>query len=128
MADDWDRIFSRSGLEQVRTDAGPLRCGDKVRLHPLARADIFDLALDGKIATIESIEQDFEDRIFLAVVVDDDPGRDLGRRLQPGHRFFFGVDEVEPVAAPPADVARSAGEFGGSNPTQDFDGLNTLDP
>ena len=45
-----------------------------MRLWPLGRADIFDLALEGKIATIESIEQDFEDRIYLAVIVDDDPG------------------------------------------------------
>jgi hypothetical protein len=127
MADDWEPLFSRSGLDQVCTDAGLLRRGDKVRLHPLARADIFDLALDGKIATIESIEQDLEDRIYLAVIVDDDPGRDLGRRLQPGHRFFFGIDEVEPVAAAPADITSPACELGGSDPPQNFDGLNTLD-
>ena len=39
--------------------------------------DILDLALKDKTATIESIEQDMEDRIHLAVVVDDDPGSDL---------------------------------------------------
>jgi hypothetical protein len=32
------------------------------------------------------------------VVVDDDPGRDMGLMRQPGHRFFFSVEEVEPVA------------------------------
>jgi hypothetical protein len=72
-----------------------LRPGDRVVLRPLGRADIFDLVLDGKTATIASIEQDFEGRIALAVTVDDDPGRDLGLAKQPGHRFFFGVEEVE---------------------------------
>ena len=32
----------------------------------------------------------------LAVVLDDDPGRDLGLLRQPGHRFFFSPAEVEP--------------------------------
>jgi hypothetical protein len=55
-----------------------------------------DMALTGKVALIEAIEQDFEDNIQLAVVLDDDPGRDLGMMRQPGHRFFFSPEEVEP--------------------------------
>jgi hypothetical protein len=66
-----------------------------VRLRPLGRADILDVALEGKTAVVEAIEQDFEDRVYLAVLVEDDPGRDLGELRQPGHRFFFGVEEVE---------------------------------
>lgn len=69
--------------------------GDRVRLKPRRRADIFDLALAGKMATVVSVEQDFEDRVHLCVTVDDDPGRDLGVDGKPGHRFFFGADEVE---------------------------------
>jgi hypothetical protein len=56
-----------------------------------------DLALAGRAATIEAIEQDFEGRVYLAVTVDDDPGRDLGALRQPGHRFFFRPEEVEPL-------------------------------
>jgi hypothetical protein len=56
-----------------------------------------DLALAGQTAVVEAIEQDFEDRIHVAVVLDEDPGRDLGLLRQPGHRFFFGLDEVEPA-------------------------------
>jgi hypothetical protein len=56
-----------------------------------------ELALEGKAAVIEAIEQDFEDNIQLAVVVDDDPGREFGMMRQPGHRFFFSVEEVEPI-------------------------------
>jgi len=51
----------------------------------------------GKVAVIEAIEQDFEDVIQLAVVLDDDPGREFGMMRQPGHRFFFSPEEVEPV-------------------------------
>lgn len=73
------------------------REGDRVRLHPRKKADIFDIALDGKVAVIESVERDFENNIHLAVTVEDDPGRDLGLARQIGHRFFFGVEEVELV-------------------------------
>jgi hydrogenase maturation protease len=50
------------------------------------------------VAVVESVEQDMEGRVQLVVVVDDDPGRDLGFRKQPGHRFFFTPEEVEPLA------------------------------
>ena len=73
------------------------REGDRVRLHPRKRADIFDIALEGKIAIVETVERDFEDNIHLAVTIEDDPGRDLGVARQIGHRFFFGVEEVELV-------------------------------
>jgi hypothetical protein len=71
--------------------------GDRVRLCPRGRADIFDLALAGRRATILSVEQDVEDRVYYTVTVDDDPGRDLGAAGKPGHRFFFAPDEVELV-------------------------------
>jgi hypothetical protein len=84
-------------LTQVRIAGVDIRPGGRVRLWPLGRADILDLALEGKTATVAAIEQDFEDRVYLAVTVDDDPGKDLGEMKQPGHRFFFGVEEVEPL-------------------------------
>ncbi len=71
--------------------------GDRVRLRPRKRADIFDLALDGKVAIVEAVEQDYEGSLHVAVTVEDDPGRELGAMRQPGHRFFFGLEEVEPV-------------------------------
>jgi len=75
-----------------------LRVGDQVRLRPRPQADILDLALAGKLATIEAIERDFEDRVHVAVTIDDDPGREFGLQRMPGHRFFFAPDEVEPVS------------------------------
>jgi hypothetical protein len=94
---DWDPLAERPRPDHVRVGGVDLRPGDRVRLWPLGRGDILDLALEGRTATVEAIEQDFEDRIYLAVTVDDDPGRDLGRLLEPAHRFFFGVEEVEPL-------------------------------
>jgi hypothetical protein len=82
-------------FEQPNDYGSGLKVGDRVRLRPLGRADVMDIALDGKAATIVSIEQDFENRLHVAVTVDDDPGKDLGLRGQPGHRFFFGIDEIE---------------------------------
>lgn len=71
--------------------------GDRVVLHPNGRADGFDLILDGKTAVVESVETDFDGKIHVAVVIDDDPGRDLGLDRMPGHRFFFSADEIEKI-------------------------------
>jgi hypothetical protein len=90
------------GLEQpapqsVAVDGTEIRKGSRVRLHPRPAGDIMDIALAGKIAIIEAIEQDYEERIHLAVTIEDDPGRALGQTGQIGHRFFFSPEEVEPV-------------------------------
>ena len=71
--------------------------GDRVRLRPKPGADVFDIVLAGRIAIVESVQQDFENRTHVAVVIEDDPGKDLGLMRQPGHRFFFSSDELEPV-------------------------------
>ena len=75
-----------------------MKVGARVRLHPRAGGDVFDLALAGKTAVIDAIEEDMEGRTLIGVLVDDDPGRDLGER---GHRFFFMPSEVEPLDADP---------------------------
>jgi hypothetical protein len=94
---DWDPFADAVLRDTVRVFGVDLKKGDRVRLWPQKSADIMDTVLAGRIATIEAIEEDFEGNVQFAVVIDDDPGRDLGMARQPGHRFFFGVDEVEPV-------------------------------
>jgi hypothetical protein len=96
---DWDPLAEKPAIETVRVFGVELRVGDRVRLWPQKKADIMDMALEGKVAVIEAIEQDFEDNIQLAVVLDDDPGREFGMMRQPGHRFFFSPEEVEPFVS-----------------------------
>jgi hypothetical protein len=84
-------------LESVTVRGTDLMVGHRVRIRPQGRADVMDLALEGKIALIESIEQDAENRVYLALVLEEDPGKDLGMLRQPGHRFFYGLNEVEPL-------------------------------
>jgi hypothetical protein len=96
-------LEDRRPMDLVSVPGGELKAGDRVRLCPKEGGDIFDLALAGKTATIESIEQDYESKIHLAVVIDDDPGREFGLMRQPGHRFFFALEEVQPLSQ---DVAQ----------------------
>jgi hypothetical protein len=83
--------------ESVTIFGHVVKRGDRVRVWPQKSADIMDMALKGKVAIVEAIERDFDNHVHLAVVLEDDPGRDLGMLRQPGHRFFFGPDEIEPL-------------------------------
>jgi hypothetical protein len=93
----WDPDAINTRLELVRIQGIEVKEGDLVRLRPRRSADILDLALKGKLATVEAIEQDMDGQVHLGVVIEDDPGRDLGILRQPGHRFFFGLEEVDPI-------------------------------
>jgi hydrogenase maturation protease len=97
---DFDDFFgANTPLTDVSVGGVHLKPGDQVRIRPKGRSDVLDIALSGQRATIEAIEQDLERRIHLALVLENDPGKDLGLLRQPGHRFFFGADEVEPISA-----------------------------
>jgi len=105
---DWNPIVERPPVNSVTVFGIELRRGDRVRLWPQRSSDIIDLALAGQVAEIESIEQDFDDKIHIAVILDSDPGRDLGLLRQPGHRFFFSPEEVEPLALDETRPEKSA--------------------
>jgi hydrogenase maturation protease len=92
----WEEL-ERPGPEAVAVRGVELRRGARVRLRPRKRGDVFDVVLDGKAAVVDALEEDTDGNVLVAVTVDDDPGRDLGERRQPGHRFFFTPDEVEPL-------------------------------
>lgn len=119
----WNAGWNGGDTKGEGADGGPVKSvtvsgvvvktGDRVRLWPQKNADILDMALKGKFAIVEAFERDFDDRLHLAVVLEDDPGRDLGMLRQPGHRFFFSPEEVE--LAPPElipDATQSEGKDG----------------
>jgi hydrogenase maturation protease len=75
-------------------DVGP---GSRVVLRPGEGGDVLDRAMAAKVAVVDAVLEDMEGNVQLAVVLEDDPGRDMGEKRQPGHRFFFSPDEVEPI-------------------------------
>ncbi len=94
---EWQLLEAKKPVDDLRVDGVPIKQGSRVRLRPKPGGDIMDIALTGKTAIVDSIEQDYEGKVHLSVVVDDDPGRDIGLMKQPGHRFFFTAEEVEPL-------------------------------
>ena len=93
---EWQLLEDKVPIESIRlADGHDVRKGDRVRLRPRHGGDVMDLALDGKVAVIESIEQDYEGEAHVSVVLDDDPGSDIGHMRQPGHRFFFRAEDLE---------------------------------
>lgn len=82
-----------------------VKAGDRVCLRPGRRTprqgsltDAMDIMLEGKVARVEIIQQDFENRLYLVVTLDDDPGQvSWDERILPGHHFFFFPEEVEPL-------------------------------
>jgi hydrogenase maturation protease len=99
---EWNLLEDKAAtIDHVEIDGVPVRVGDRVRLRPKEGGDILDLALRGQIAIVESIEEDYESARHICVVIEDDPGRDLGMMRQPGHRFFFTAAEIEPLEQAP---------------------------
>ena len=94
---EWQLLEDKTKLDQLTIGDVEVRVGDRVRLCPRQGGDVLDIALAGQVALIESIEQDYEGKSHVCVVLDDDPGRDLGMLRQPGHRFFFDAAEVVPL-------------------------------
>jgi hydrogenase maturation protease len=94
---EWNLLEDKATRGDIEINGVRVRPGDPVRLCPKEGGDILDLALRGQIATVESIDEDYEGLQHICVVLNDDPGRDLGLMRQPGHRFFFTPAEIEPV-------------------------------
>jgi hypothetical protein len=92
---EWQLLEDKPTIDRVTVNGVEFAMGDRVRLRPNEGGDIMDFALAGKIGIIESIEQDYEGNVHVALVMDDDPGKDLGMLRQPGHRFFFRAEEIE---------------------------------
>jgi hypothetical protein len=88
-------IFERlhGAIRSVRPE--PFYKGRRVRMMPRRRADSMDLFLAGRIARVEAVERDFEDRVYVAVSVEDDPAADMNSLY--GRFYYFYPDELEPL-------------------------------
>ena len=85
------------GERRVDVDGVTYRVGDKVVLRLGHRNDPYDKLLDGRVATLERIYFDYDDKLYFGVTVDDDPGQELMRET--GRFLFFFTGELE-VCAP----------------------------
>jgi hydrogenase maturation protease len=95
---EWQLLEEKTPLEHLDISGVEVKPGSRVRLRPRKGGDVMDIALAGQIATVECIEQDYEGKQHVCVVLDDDPGKDMGLLRQPGHRFFFDAEEVDPLS------------------------------
>jgi hypothetical protein len=74
------------------------RCVEKgthVTLRPNRRADAMDMFLRDRAATVAGVYRDVDDRIYVAVTVDDDPAAALHESF--GRFFYFDPEELEVV-------------------------------
>jgi hypothetical protein len=80
------------GERELTVDGVRYALGDTIVLRPGVDRDPYDRMLDGRRATIERIYIDSDERVHLAVTVDDVPGQDLMRET--GRYLFFFAHEV----------------------------------
>jgi hypothetical protein len=80
------------GERSITVDGAEFSLGDTVVLRPGTDRDPYDRMLDGRCATIERIYIDSDDRVHLAVTVNDVPGHELLRET--GRYLFFFAHEV----------------------------------
>jgi hypothetical protein len=69
--------------------------GSRVRLRPNRRADAIDMFLVDQAATVAGVYRDVDERVYLAVTVDADPGASLHESF--GRFFYFDPTEVERI-------------------------------
>jgi hypothetical protein len=85
------------GEREVEVEGVTYRVGDKVRLRLGDRPDPYDRMLDGRVATLERILYDYDDKLYFGVTIDDDPGQELMRETGRLHFFFTGELEACPT-------------------------------
>jgi len=104
---EWQLLEEKTPVAHLEISGVQVKTGSRVRLCPRKGGDVIDIALAGQTATIAGIEQDYEGKHHVCVVLDNDPGKDMGLLRQPGHRFFFDAEEVEPLS--PDEIVETTG-------------------
>jgi hypothetical protein len=86
--------------DQVEVAGVAVARGSRVRLCPGARrADAQDMFLAGRVARVEGVFLDVEDKRYLAVTLEEDPAAELHQWH--GRYLYFAPDEVEPLEPRP---------------------------
>lgn len=93
----WRDETAEAGNERVKIGDVTIGKGSRVRLRPKRQADVWDFFVDGKEAHVQGVYRDMEDRVHVAVTVDDDPASEFHEWY--GRALFYGCDEVEPLEA-----------------------------
>jgi hypothetical protein len=88
-------VDNNPGEARVTVDGVTFVKGAKVRLMPGTTGSVHDRMLDGRIATLERIYVDVDDRVHFGVTIDEDPGQLLLRET--GRYLFFFPGEVQPL-------------------------------
>ena len=113
IADDvpwWDEgqdARAQPEVDAVLVDGVPVAKGSRVALRPTRRADAQDLFLAGQTAIVSRVYFDVDGGQHVAVVLEDDPGRDLYDTT--GRFYYFAPDEVEPLGLPSQAQHQSGG-------------------
>jgi hypothetical protein len=82
--------------DSVEIDGVAIAKGRRVRLRPgVRRADAQDMFLTGRVAEVQGVYLDVENRQYLAVTLEDDPAAEFHQWH--GRYFYFSPDEVEPL-------------------------------
>ncbi len=96
-ADRFLEDLSRPASQEIVVAGRLLKPGSRVRLRPRPGGDVLDGILAGRFAVIEGIEEDYRGKARVAVILEEGPGRDLTATRHPAHRYFFALDEIEPL-------------------------------
>lgn len=87
--------------------------GSKVVLRPGARrSDAQDMFLAGKVADVQAVFHDLEEKQFLAVTLEDDPNADI--QIRSGRFLYFSPDEVSPFLGQSGQTVAPEGSVQGA--------------
>lgn len=81
------------GEHSIEIEGKVVELGDKLILRPGVDRDPYDKMLHGRIATLERVYVDTNNRVYLGVTVDDDAAQEILR--ESGRYLFFFLGEVE---------------------------------
>lgn len=104
----WDPAADTSvqpDTDTVMVNGVSVSRGSFVRIHPSRRADAQDLFFAGQTARVSAVHSDVDGNVHVAVVLVDDPAAEMHEWY--GRFLYFAPEELEPLAAPPADDASS---------------------